>query len=369
MNGGFRFLLTGGGTGGHVIPALAVARQLADRGHQVLFAGTRQGLEASLVPAAGFEIHWIEIGGLQRVGLRRALRTLWQLPASVWLARRKMAEWKPAALFSMGGYVAGPVMLAAAWQCLPVVLMEPNAYPGLTNRRLGRFASKALVSFEETAAHFPRGRSELTGLPVRDEFFALPEKQPGDEFTVLLTGGSRGSRTLNRAFRESWPLFSASGRRFRLVHQCGPEGFDELQAGFRESGLTGEVTAFLSDMPRAFSEADLVVARSGAGSVAELAAAGKPSILVPFPFAADDHQTRNAEAMAHAGAAVVAADKDMNGERLFREISRLAELPDQLREMGRAARRMARPGAAARAADVLEELARKNQARPDGGKY
>ena len=213
MSGGRRFLFAGGGTGGHVIPALAVAKQLSSRGHQILFAGTRQGLEAKLVPQAGFDIRWIEIGGLQRVGLKRTLRTLWQLPLSVWQARRLMVDWEPAALFSMGGYVAGPVMLASIWHCLPCILMEPNAYPGLTNRRLGRFAAKALVSFPETASYFRRGCAEVVGLPVRDEFFAIPPKQPGEEFTVLITGGSQGSRTLNRAFRESWPLFGAAALR------------------------------------------------------------------------------------------------------------------------------------------------------------
>jgi UDP-N-acetylglucosamine--N-acetylmuramyl-(pentapeptide) pyrophosphoryl-undecaprenol N-acetylglucosamine transferase len=367
MTGGFRFLVTGGGTGGHVIPALAVAQQLKKRGHSVLFLGTRRGMEATLVPDAGFEIRWLEIGGLQRVGLVRTLRTLWQLPASVWQARKLILEWKPAALFSMGGYVAGPAMLAAAWECLPVVLMEPNAYPGLTNRRLGRFASKALVSFEETVKHFPPGRAEVTGVPVRDEFFAVPEKRVGKEFTVLITGGSRGARTLNQAFRESWPLFRGSTQSFRFIHQCGREAFEQLSVDFRETGLSGEVTAFVGDMPTVFASADLVVARSGAGSVAELAAAGKPAILVPFPFAADDHQTRNAEAMARAGAAVLVADAKMNGERLFREISDLAGNPERLGDMSRAARTQSKPGAAARAADLLEELATKNSARPGDG--
>jgi UDP-N-acetylglucosamine--N-acetylmuramyl-(pentapeptide) pyrophosphoryl-undecaprenol N-acetylglucosamine transferase len=185
------FLMAGGGTGGHVIPSLAVARELRRRGHEAVFVGTRQGMEARLVPAAGFPIEWIDIGGLKRVGSRQALRTLLQLPASVLRARGFAIRYNAAGVFSMGGYVAGPVMLAARWLRVPTILMEPNAMPGLTNRRMARFADRALISFKEAMPYFATGRCEITGLPVREEFFAIPEKPRTDEVTVLITGRAR----------------------------------------------------------------------------------------------------------------------------------------------------------------------------------
>ena len=351
------FLMAGGGTGGHVIPAIAVAEQLRRRGHDVFFVGTEQGMEATLVPAAGFPIEWVSIGGLKRVSVLRTLRTLAQLPLGILRLVRLIGRRRPGAVFSMGGYVAGPAVLAALLRRVPVVVMEPNAVPGFTNRKIGRFVARALLNFEEAARFFPAGRSQVTGLPVRDEFFAIEPKPRGAKLTVLITGGSQGSRTLNRAARESWKLLREARLPIRVIHQTGPG--EDLAREFRESGVEGEVTPFIDDMPRAFRAADLVVCRSGAGAVAELAAAGKPSLLVPFPFAADDHQLRNAEAMERAGAARLMLDRDLDGERLFDEIRALWETPGRLEEMGKAARRLAHPDAAARAADALEELSRK----------
>src|SRR5579864_3341439 len=196
------FVMAGGGTGGHVIPALAVARELRARGHTVRFIGTRRGLESKLPPAENFPIEWIEIGGLNRVGLRKTLQTLAELPWSIWTASRILDRAQPAAVFSTGGFVAGPVLLAALWKRIPVVVMEPNAVPGFTHRRLARFVARALVSFEETLRFFPKGRAEVTGRPVDDAFFAIAPKPRADVATVLITGGSQGSRTLNRAAEE-----------------------------------------------------------------------------------------------------------------------------------------------------------------------
>jgi UDP-N-acetylglucosamine--N-acetylmuramyl-(pentapeptide) pyrophosphoryl-undecaprenol N-acetylglucosamine transferase len=314
-----RFVMTGGGTGGHVMPALAVARELRSRGHAVRFIGTRRGLEAKLVPAEDFPIEWIEIGGLQRVGFRRMLVTLAELPFSVWTASRMLDRDRPSAVFSTGGFVAGPVLLAALWKRLPVVVMEPNAIPGFTHRKLARFVARALLSFPETAQWFPSGVTEVTGMPVREEFFAIPPKPPDGKMTVLITGGSQGSRTLNRAAQ-------------------------------------GELVPFLADMPAAFASADIVVSRAGMSTVSELAASGKPSILVPLPTAADQHQLRNAEAMQRIGAARMILDAEFHGQRLVEEVSRLVRHPGLLKAMGEAARSFAKPGAARRAADVLESL-------------
>jgi UDP-N-acetylglucosamine--N-acetylmuramyl-(pentapeptide) pyrophosphoryl-undecaprenol N-acetylglucosamine transferase len=348
------FVMAGGGTGGHVIPALAVAGELRARGHSVRFIGTRRGIEAKLVPAAGYPIDWIEIGGLNRVGLRQTIASLAELPVSIWQAARLLDRSRPVtAIFSMGGYVAGPVLIAALWKRVPVVVMEPNAIPGFTHRKLARFIAKALVSFDETLRYFPKGRAEVTGRPVASEFFAIAPKPRADVLTVLITGGSQGSRTLNRAAEESWPLWKKDS--VRLIHQTGERALAGLLPKFQASGITGEVSAFLENMPKAFAEADVIVSRSG-GTVSEIAAAGKPSILVPLPTAADQHQLRNAQALEKAGAARLVLDAEMTGVRLVEEVTRLTSEPGALQKMGEAARSLARPGAAQRAADVLEGL-------------
>lgn len=358
------FVMAAGGTGGHVFPALAVARELQRRGHQILFIGIPRGLESRVVPAAGFPVEFIEIGGLKRVPWTRRLRTLAQLPAGVLRAARILGRTGAAAVFSMGGYAAGPVALAAWLRRIPLVILEPNAVPGFTNRWMGRVAARVLLHFPEAASYFPPGRSEVSGVPVREEFFRLPPKPPGAPFQVLVTGGSQGSRTLNQAARQSWPLFRSAGFPIRMVLQTGPAAYEELARDFAASGFPGRVVAFLDDMPAAFQESDLVVCRAGAGAVAELAAAGKPAVLVPFPYAADQHQLRNAEALVRAGAACMVPDAEMTGERLYREVRQLAEQPERLQRMSAAVRRFARPHAARRAAEILEEVALRGRKLP-----
>jgi UDP-N-acetylglucosamine--N-acetylmuramyl-(pentapeptide) pyrophosphoryl-undecaprenol N-acetylglucosamine transferase len=351
-----RFLLAGGGTGGHVIPALAVAKELRKRGHEAVFVGTERGIEARLVPAEGFELRKIEVGGLNRVGARQMAATLLRLPFAT-LACGRLAR-SSSAVFSMGGYAAGPPVMAALLRRRPVIVMEPNAVPGFTNRVIGRFVRRALISFAETAAYFPPGRTEVTGLPVREEFFHVAPRPRGAVLNLLITGGSQGSQTLNQAARDCWPLFREAGAAVRIVHQTGGTAFESIAAAFAQSGLEGEVVRFITDMPAAFAAADLVVCRAGAGAVSELAAAGRASVLVPFPFAADDHQTRNAEALERGGAARLVRDAELSGRRLFDVVTELAGAGGELERMAAAARNFARPGAAARAADILEEAAK-----------
>lgn len=351
---GQMFLMTGGGTGGHVIPLIAVARELRKRGHKVFFIGTKEGLESRLVPPEDMPIEFIRIGGLQRVGWRQTLRTLVQLPAAVWRSMQLIRQYKPNAVFCLGGFVAGPPVIAAWLQQKPVVLMEPNAIPGMVNRNLARVARRALLSFPEALRFFPKGRAEITGLPVRAEFFALPRRKPGAVLTILVTGGSRGSRRLNEAGKASWTLFREHQVPVRWIHQTGTADYAEMAQAFAASGAEGQVVPFIENMSQVFGTADLVVCRSGAGAVSELAAAGKPAILVPFPYAADQHQLKNAEAMSHAGAARLILDATLTGEELFHTIRDLAADAGQLERMGEAARQFAKPGAALRAVEVLE---------------
>jgi UDP-N-acetylglucosamine--N-acetylmuramyl-(pentapeptide) pyrophosphoryl-undecaprenol N-acetylglucosamine transferase len=345
--------MAGGGTGGHVIPAIAVAKELARAGHSPQFVGTGRGVEARLVPAAGFPLKIIRVGGLKNLGALTKLTSLWRLlaeSAGQWTA---FGAWQPAAVFSMGGYVAGPPVLAALVRGVPVIVMEPNAVPGATNKWIARWVRRALINFEETRRFFPAGRTELTGLPVREEFFSIPPKTPSSAFTVLITGGSQGSRTLNNAARDAWPLFLASGLNVRFIHQTGTAQHTELARDFAASGLPGEIVPFIADMPGAFAQADLIVCRSGAGAVSELAAAGKPAILIPFPFAADDHQTRNAQVLERAGAALRSSDREWTGTRFFEAVRDLTAAPARLQAMSEAARGLAHPNSARRAAEIL----------------
>ena len=349
---GKTFVMAGGGSGGHVIPSLAVAQELRTRGHNCVFIGTRTGFEARLVPAANFPIEYIEIGGLKRVGLARVVRTLAQLPLGILKVRALLKTIRPAAIFSMGGYAAGPVVLAGWSMRIPIIVMEPNAMPGFTNRWIGRVVSRALLNFPEAARFFPKGRSEVTGLPVRAEFFDIPPKRREQKITILITGGSQGSRTLNNAARGSWQFFKDANFPVRFIHQAGKNTHEEIAKEFAQTGLEGEVLPFIEDMPAAFAQADIVVCRSGAGAMAELAAAGKPSILVPLPTAADNHQLHNAQAFERAGAARLVLDSEFDGRRLFDEINSLT--PAQLEAMSEKARTFAHPGAARRAADLME---------------
>jgi len=344
--------MAGGGTGGHVLPLLAVARELKRRGHEVLFIGTKRGIEGRLVPAAEFAIEFIEIGGMKGVGLGRLLHTIWSLPLSTLQVLKLLSALRPRGVFSMGGYVAGPTVAAALLQGVPVIAMEPNAAPGITNRWFGRFARKTLLTFPEAARYFPAGKTEVTGLPIRSEFFGMAPRRRDSVLRLLITGGSAGSRTLNHAARGSWPLFRAVNFPIHILHQTGRDAWEETRSAFAESGLAGEVVPFIDDMPGAYRSSDLIVSRAGAGAVSEIAAAGRPSILVPYPYAADQHQLRNAEAFEKAGAARLALDREMSGERLFELVQDVAGRID---EMGEAARKLAKPGAAERAADLLEE--------------
>ena len=354
---GKTFVMAGGGTGGHVVPAVAVARELERRGHRALFIGTKKGMESKLVPQAGFPIEWVDIGGIKGLGLGALARMTLKMPRAIHAARAVLKREKAAAVFSMGGFVAGPTVLAAVALGVPVVVMEPNAMPGLTNRKMAGFAYRALVMFEEAGKFFRPGNWEVCGLPVRDEFFKIQPNKRGDLFTVFVTGGSRGSRTLNNAARSAWRLAKEAGMKIRWIHQSGVESSAELTEEFKHGNYDGRAVEFVDDMPKAFAEADLIICRSGAGTVSELAAAGRPSVLVPFPFAADQHQLKNAEAMRDAGAAALVPDREMTGERMVTEIRTLSEDRVGLERMGSAARRLAKPEALKRAVDVLEEAA------------
>jgi UDP-N-acetylglucosamine--N-acetylmuramyl-(pentapeptide) pyrophosphoryl-undecaprenol N-acetylglucosamine transferase len=346
-------LIAAGGTGGHLFPGIAVADELVRRDPQarVVFAGTPRGLESRLVPRAGYALELLPILPLNGVGLVRMLRGVAALPWGLLRAAALVRRLRPAAVLGIGGYAGGPVTLLAALLGVRAVILEPNAKPGFTNRALKPFARAAACAYEETRLAFG-AKGVLTGNPVRGGFAALGPKEHREPLTLLAFGGSQGSRVLNRALVAALPRLPGS-ERLRVVHQTGPAMREEVLAAYRAAGREAEILAFLDDMERRFGEADFVLSRSGATTCAELTAAGRAAILVPFALAADDHQRTNARALEAGGAAVVLEEKDLSGETLAAAVRGLLDAPQRVRAMEEAARRLSRPDAAARVADLL----------------
>jgi len=365
-------ILAGGGTGGHVIPALAIAQELRARySAEIKFIGTARGLETKLVPAAGFELALIEVGALKSVSFATRLSTLWQLPGAVLRSRRILREFRPDVVIGVGGYASGPAVLAAEMAGVPTLLFEPNRVPGFANRVVARWASAAAVQFEETRQRFRN--AQVTGTPVRKEFFDIPPRPPDAPPTLLVFGGSQGAAALNQVMMESAAALKLAG--VSVIHQTGERDYNQVQAAYREAGIEpcgsgrparpgeGEVFAFIDQMPQAFASADLLLCRSGASTVAEVAAAGKPAIFVPFPRAADDHQRRNAEALVEAGAAVLIPEAELTSERLVRTVGELFADRQRLGRMAVAARGLAHPNAAEDIAGMAARLAQSRGSR------
>jgi len=356
--GQFRVLIAGGGTGGHIIPALAVARDLVDReAAEILFVGTQRGMEIRLVPEAGFNLRLIDVGQLKNVSLLTRVRTLLNLPLAINACRRMIREFRPDVVFGVGGYASGPAMAAALQMKLPTMAFEPNAMPGLANRLVGKRVQAAAVNFPSATAYF--NNAEVTGIPVRPEFFTLLPPPP-DPPHLLVFGGSQGARLFNTTLPKIAPDLLTAVPGLTILHQSGVRHVSATQEAYSASGAhpaRWKVQPFFDDMPARFARANLVMARSGASTVAELAAAGKPAMLVPFAAAADDHQKRNAEEMVRAGAAVLLNEWDLDTpSRLLHSLIDLLSSPQQLAAMSAAARTQAHPDAAERIANRLVTL-------------
>jgi UDP-N-acetylglucosamine--N-acetylmuramyl-(pentapeptide) pyrophosphoryl-undecaprenol N-acetylglucosamine transferase len=351
-----KIILAGGGTGGHVIPALAIAEELRRRGHEAAFVGTARGIETRLVPNAGFPLYLVKVGALNRVSLATRLRTLIDLPLSIFAAMGILRRFQAQAVIGVGGYAAGPATIAAVLLRIPVVLFEPNVVPGYANRAVARFAANAAVHFAQTGRWF---RSfEVTGVPVRPAFFALPARR-SQRPTLLLFGGSQGARALNRVLRESAAELLARIPGLQIVHQTGDREFEEVRNFYMEHRIDVEASAFIDDMPQRFADADLIVCRSGASTVAEIAAAGKCALFVPFPGAADDHQLRNAELLAQAGAALLIPENELSAERFVQEVTALLGDRERLAGMGSKARVLAHPDAASHIVEMALSAAKR----------
>jgi len=351
-----RVILAGGGTGGHVIPALAIAQQLKKvYAAELLFIGTPRGMENRLVPAAGFELRLVQVGALKNVSLTTRLRTAWDLPLAVLKSWSMLKDFRPDVVIGVGGYASGPAMAAAILRGVPTIAFEPNVVPGFANRLVASRVSMAAVQFEQTGRFFRK--FEVTGVPVRPAFFEIPPKHPDASPTLLVFGGSQGAHAINQATIAALPALREKVPGLRVIHQTGERDFSEVQAAYRAAGFNAEVSAFITDMPGVFARADLLVCRSGASTVGEVAAAGKPAIFVPFPRATDDHQKKNAQALVSAGAAAMLEEANLTGTSLAETVAKLFGDPALLQQMGKSAKALSHPNAAQDVARMAAALA------------
>lgn len=353
-----KLLIAAGGTGGHIFPGIAVANEIMrrDESSEVLFVGTARGLETRIVPENGYQLSLINSAGLKNVGLVGKIKGLSVLPRSFLEARHIMRQFRPHVVTGAGGYVSGPVLLMAAIMGVPTLVMDSNALPGFTNRMLSRFVDKAALSFEEAMPYF-RNKGVVTGNPVRKEFFEIEPKQRGENIHLLIFGGSQGARAINFAMAEALTELEPFAQRLTITHQTGSADFEAIRAAYLATRFAdADIRPFIPDMFVEFAKADFVICRAGATTCAELGAAGKASIMIPLPTAADDHQRKNAEALQNAGASKMILQSDLSGSNLAEAISGLISDPERITAMETAARKIGKADAAERTADLIEEL-------------
>ncbi len=356
-----KVLIAAGGTGGHIFPGIAVAKELLRRHPQaeVLFVGTARGLETRIVPESGFQLSLITSSGLKNVGLPGKIKGLLVLPISFLEAAKLLREFRPDVVVGAGGYVSGPVLLTASLLGFPTLVMDSNALPGFTNRQLARFIDKAALTFEEALPYFP-GKGVVTGNPVRKEFFEIARKERNEKTSILIFGGSQGARAINNAMLNALPLLENRASELQIVHQTGEADFERAREMYKRSLITDhEVRPFIKDMFAEFEKADLIICRAGATTCAELAAAGKASVMIPLPTAADDHQRKNAEAFERAGASRMIIQADLSGESLAAVITEAISSPEIVNKMESAAKMLGRADAAEAAVNLIEDLANK----------
>ncbi len=354
-------VVAGGGTGGHLFPGLAVAQAVAAMpGADVRFVGSAFGIESTAVPRAGFPFAPLAIRGLRGRGVRGGLEFCWHLPLACVRAWRLLGAIQPDLVLGLGGYGSVPVVLAAWARRMPSVLLEQNAHPGMANRLLAHLARRVCTTFAESAPFFPAGKCVHTGNPVRP--LSSPLEPAADHFTIFVFGGSQGARTINRATVAAAAILREQVPNIRLIHQTGTADVEWVREAYRTATVEAEVHPFVHDMARAYACADLVVCRAGATTLAELTMLGKPAILVPYPFAADDHQRANAEVLVHGGAATMILDADLSGECLAEHIRGLSQARDRLAAMAACARALAVPEATARVVDVCRRTVEEGRA-------
>jgi len=363
-----RAVIAGGGTGGHLFPGLALAAEIRKREkeNEVLFVGTRKGLEERVVPKEGYDIRFIRAEGFVNRGMTRAVRSLLRMPGSLWESRRILDAFDPHVAIGVGGYASGPVVAMASWMGFPTLIHEQNAVPGLTNRLLGRMVDQIAVTYPDTRAWFRKEKTMLTGNPVRGHITGSSRLRARavlgldpDRFTLLVIGGSRGARSLNETVTRTLEQDEVLRDRIQLIHQTGDADEEKVKDAYRRAGVKGIVAAFLYAMDHAYAAADLVLCRAGASTLSELAACGKAAILVPYPHAAGNHQEANGRNLVDMGACRMILDADLSPGTLGPELSGLMETPESIREMEKVSRTVGRPDAARKVVDLVYGLCRK----------
>src|SRR5882762_3312519 len=355
-----KLLIAGGGTGGHVFPAIAVAKEWLSRGseREVVLVGTQRGIEMKLVPQAGLPLETLRAAGLKGKGGLTLIKNFATLAPGMLDAFGILRKHQPVAAFGVGGYAAGPMLLATWLSGVPNIIFEPNAEPGFTNKVLARMSKRIATGYEVTAQALGK-KAVVTGNPVRAEFFAIQPRKPQKPFRVLITGGSQGALPINRVFVDAMDILAARKHELNVVHQTGERDYNAVRTAYaRREFSSAEVVPFLDNMAARFAWADLIVCRAGAITAAEIAAAGRAAIFIPFGRATDSHQLRNAEAMSKSQAARVIPEPELTPERLSSEIFSLLDQPQEIEKLSTAARGLARPYAARDIVNMIEEVAR-----------
>jgi UDP-N-acetylglucosamine--N-acetylmuramyl-(pentapeptide) pyrophosphoryl-undecaprenol N-acetylglucosamine transferase len=355
-----KLLIAGGGTGGHVFPAVAIAREWLSRGaeREVVLVGTKRGIEMKLVPQAGLPLETIRVGGLKGKGGTTLVKNLAMLGTGLADAFDVLKRHRPAVAFGVGGYAAGP-MLLATWLCgIPNVIFEPNAKPGFTNKVLAHLAKRIATGYKVSAEGWGE-KALVTGCPVRPEFFLIAARRPEKPFRLLVTGGSQGALPINRAFMAAAEMLATRKAELQIVHQTGERDYTEVRSAYAGCEFAAEVLPFLTNMAERFAWADIVVCRAGAITAAEVAAAGKAAIFIPFGRATDSHQLRNAQEMVNGGAGRLIPEPELSAERLTHEIFSLLDQPGDIEKLSTRARGLAHPYAAREIVNLVEEAARR----------
>jgi UDP-N-acetylglucosamine--N-acetylmuramyl-(pentapeptide) pyrophosphoryl-undecaprenol N-acetylglucosamine transferase len=353
-----KLLIAGGGTGGHVFPALAIAREWLARGteREVVLVGTERGIETKLVPQAGLPLELLRVAGLKGKGGATLIKNLSMLAPAMLDARRVLRKHKPTAAFGVGGYAAGPMLLTTWLGRVPNVIFEPNAEPGFTNKVLARIAARIATGYEISAQAWGK-KAIVTGCPVRREFFSISPRTPQKPFRLLITGGSQGALPINRAFVDAMDRLASRKGELNVVHQTGERDYNAVRTAYARREFNAEVVPFLSNMAERFAWADVIVCRAGAITAAEVAAAGRAAIFIPFGRATDSHQLRNAQETVRVGAGRLITEPELTAERLSAEIFALIDQPQEIEKLSAAARKLARPHAARDIVNLIEEAA------------
>jgi UDP-N-acetylglucosamine--N-acetylmuramyl-(pentapeptide) pyrophosphoryl-undecaprenol N-acetylglucosamine transferase len=360
-----KIVLAGGGTGGHLFPGIAIAEELKriDGSAEVIFIGTEHGIEASIVPREGYAIRYLKAEGIAGKSFMRKTKAGVKTVFSLHDSYMMLKELKPDALIGLGGYASFAPAFAGSLLKIPTLIMEQNSVPGLANKVLSRFADIICVTYHESLSFFPRNKTYITGNPVRQKILSASREAAYElfglergKFTVFVFGGSLGARKINNAVCGAFPDISDIREKIQFLHQTGKGDYDAVRETYRKWGIKGTVAAFIHQMPEAYAAADLVVSRAGATTLAELTAVGRPAILIPYPYAAGNHQELNAQRLSEMGAARVILDHELDSETLARNIKDLFNNAGIRSEMQRSSRSLGRPDAAQKIVEIVMSL-------------